>query len=112
MIALGERDGCAQAMTARALLFRDGDGGLECLFDGDRVSGIAAEQDLAPQAMEVRVGVMLPRLLRGRQSLIDQRQSGIRTPRDGLELGEQPVKQWRVDLFVSLNCSANARRIT
>ena len=47
---------------------------------------------------------MLSRLLRGRQSLVDQRQSGVRAPRRGLELGEQPVKQWRVDpiCFVEL----------
>lgn len=104
LIELGEREGGKQLVAARALLLRDGKGGLEGFLRWGGVGGIAAEQDLAAQAMEVRVGVALPRLLRGRQSLVDQRQSGVRTPRRGLELGEQPVKQWRVDsiCFVEL----------
>jgi hypothetical protein len=78
LMKLGEEKGRQQFVAACALLLRDGKGGLECLFGGDRIGGIAAEQDLAAQAMEVRVGVMLSRLLRGRQSLVDQRQSGVR----------------------------------
>ena len=51
LIELGERQRRAQAPTARALLLRDGDGGLEGFFRGGGIGGIALEQDFAAQAM-------------------------------------------------------------
>ena len=48
--------------------------------------------------MEVRVGVMLARLLRDRKSSVDRRQGAIHIGPHGFKLGEQTVKRWRAAL--------------
>jgi hypothetical protein len=80
-VELSERKGGEQLVAARALFVRDGDGGLERLLGGRRVCGVALEQDIAPQAMEVGVRETLFRLRRDRESLVDQRQGGVGTSR-------------------------------
>src|SRR5262245_59502705 len=61
------------------------------------VGRIAAQQDFAAQTIEVGVTEMLLSLLRNRQTVLDQRQSAVGTPRRGLKLGKQPVIEWRTE---------------
>jgi hypothetical protein len=52
LVEFGEREGRVQLVAARALLLRNGDGGLEGLFGGRAVGGITFEQEVAAKAME------------------------------------------------------------
>ena len=72
LIELGERQRRAQFEAARALLLRDGDGGQEGFLGGRGVGGIALQQDVAADAMQVgvesrdgRCGRTSPALRRG-----------------------------------------------
>ena len=73
LIELGEREGREQFVAARALLLGDGDGRAIGLFRGRGIGGIAFQQDVAAEAIEVRIGDSLPCFLRDRQPLVDPR---------------------------------------
>jgi hypothetical protein len=62
------------------------------------IGGVALEQDVAAEAMEVGLHAAPPCLFRDCQSPVDQRQGTVRTPRGGLQLRKHPVKKWRIVL--------------
>ena len=65
------------------------DGGLES-FLGDGCAGTSRQQEFAAQPMEIRVGVMLPRLLRHRQSGVDCRQRAVEIRRMASSSASKP----------------------
>jgi hypothetical protein len=73
LIELSEGEGGEQFEAARALLLGDGDGRAIGLFRGYGIGGIAFQQDVAAEAIEVRVGDSLTCFLRDRQPLADPR---------------------------------------
>ena len=91
MIELCERQGCAQAMTARALLLGDGDGSLERFLCRGGVCRIATQTDLAAQTMEVWVEQMTANLFGDRQSLADKRQCVVKIAGDCLKFRKEHV---------------------
>ena len=75
LVELGERKGGEQLAAPRALVLRDGDGGLEGFFPGREIDGVTLQQDVAAQTMKVRVAEMLCRLGGDRQPLVDEREA-------------------------------------
>ena len=95
MVELGERKRREQAEAARALLLRDGDGGLESFLGRRRVSRVALQQDFAAQAMEERELRTLPELMRESQRLVNASQRLFRAQCLRLELREKRVEERR-----------------
>src|SRR5208282_2459548 len=93
LVEFRKREGCEQLVTSCALRLRNHDRGLECFLGATGTRGAPRQQDFAAKSMEVGVGEMLPRLLRDRQSLVDQREGAVRIPAQVLKLCEQTVER-------------------
>jgi hypothetical protein len=77
-VEFGKREGRQELIAPRALNFCHGNGGLEGLFDRRGLRGIALEQKLTAQTMEIRIGKMLARLARDCQSSVNRRQGAFK----------------------------------
>ena len=99
LVEFGERQRRAQFEAARALLLRDGDGGLERFFRGRGVGGIALQQHFAAQSDAV------PRRTRDRPSVgrrqrfVEDREGAVEIAGSRFGLGkrnlEQPIEEQR-----------------
>ena len=87
----------AQFEAARALLLRDGDGGLERFFRGRGVGGIALEQDFAADAMQFGFERAMAGPLGRRQRFVEDRDGAIDVAGAGFGFGkrnlDEPVEE-------------------
>ena len=92
LIELGERKRREQLVAARALLLRDGDGGLEGFLGGRRIGEVALQENFAAQAINERVRAMFSLFLSDRQrwSIV----ASALSAGHGFEVSKQPIERW------------------
>ena len=73
LIEFGQRQRRAQFEAARALLLRDGDGGLEGFFRGRGVGGVALEQHFAARPMQFCFERAIAQAIARRQRFVEDR---------------------------------------
>ena len=73
LVQLGERQRAAQTPAAGALLFRDGEGGLEGFLSGTGTRRIALEQDLAAGPVELHFERAVAEAIGRRQRFVEDR---------------------------------------
>ena len=86
LVELGERERRAQFEAARALLLRDGDGGLERFLGRRGVGGIALQQHFAADAMQFRFERAMADPFGRRQRFVEDRERRGRHRLRGLRL--------------------------
>ena len=100
LVELGQRERRAQFETARCLLLRDGDGGLEGFLRRGEAGGIALEQDFAADAMQFCFECAIAGAVHGRQRFVEDGDGAAGIARPGFSLGQrnlnQPVEQQNV----------------
>ena len=113
LVELGERKRRAQFEAARALLFRDGDGGQEGFFGGRGVGGVALKQDFAARPMQFRFERAIAGAVGRRQRFVEDRDGAAGIARPGFGLGQrnlqQPVEQQDVLLAQLIDAAAHVR---
>lgn len=88
-------------MTARALLLRDDDRGLEGFLRRGGFRGIALQQRVAAQTMEKGVGRAVAYLLGERKARRRGRQRVVEASSHGLKVSNKAVEQRREELIAS-----------
>ena len=89
---LGERERRAQFEAARRLLLRDGDGGLEGVFGGRGVGGLAFEQNFAARPMQLCFECAIARAVGRRQRFVEDGDGAAGVARAGLGLGQPDLQ--------------------
>ena len=100
LVELGERERRAQFEAARALLLRDGDGGLEGFLRRRGVRRVALQQHFAAHPMQFRFERAIAQAVARRQRFVEDGDGavGIARPRFGLRQHDlqQPVEHQNV----------------
>jgi hypothetical protein len=93
LVEFCERESGAQFETARALLFRDGDGGLKGFLGSRGVGGLALDQHFAADAIQIRFERAMTGPVAGRQRLVKDRERAVDIACPGFGLGQRDFQQ-------------------